>query len=166
MKSPTIGIEPPAPIVTAFLPHSSASAGARLVERRIVERQLRAPAKSAKLANSTVQSTGSRALHEGAERLADLLGVLLAHQTERHLRRRLAGDHGLGALAGVAADDAVDLGGRPRGDLLDQHPVLFAGRHLQADLPEELLGGQVEPGQVGLDVGRQFRARRHRSRGW
>ena len=67
------------------------------------------------------------------------------------------GDHGLGALPGIAADDAVDLGGRTRGDLLDHHPVLFAGRLLQPDLAEKLLGGEAETGKVGLDVRRQFR---------
>ena len=68
-----------------------------------------------------------------------------------------AGDHGLGALAGVAADDAVDVAGRARRDLLDQHAVLLARRHLQADLPEEFLRREVERLQVGLDVGRQLR---------
>src|SRR5690606_39225017 len=57
--------------------------------------------------------------HEGAEAVADLLRVLVADETERYLGGRLAGDHGLRALAGIAADDAVDLGGRTRRDLLD-----------------------------------------------
>ena len=97
-----------------------------------------------KLPNSTVQSTGSRASHEGAERGADFLRVLLADQAERDLRHRLAGNDGLGPLAGVAADDAVDLGGRARRDLLDQHAVLLARRRLQADLAEEFLRRQIE----------------------
>ena len=39
-----------------------------------------------------------------------------------------------------------------RGDLLDQHAVLLAGRDLEADRPEELLGRELELGEVGLDV--------------
>ena len=46
--------------------------------------------------------------HEFAEGVADFLRVLRADQPERDLRRGLAGDHGLGALAGIAADDAVE----------------------------------------------------------
>src|SRR6185503_17855609 len=93
--------------------------------------------------------------HEGAEGVADFLRVLFADQSERNLGGRLARDDGLGALAGIAADDAVYLGGRPRGDLLEKKPALLAGRLLEPDLAEKLLGREIERGELGLDVGRQ-----------
>ncbi len=43
-----------------------------------------------------------------------------------------------------------------RGDLLDQHAVLLTRRHFEADFGEEVLRREVEPLEIGLDVGRQF----------
>ena len=117
--------------------------GARLVERRIVERELQRR-RQAEIAELDLAVGRQARAHEGAEAVADFLGVLLADQAERDFRRGLPGDDGLGALAGIAADDAVDLGGRPRGDLLDQHAALLAGRRLQPDRPEEFLRREVE----------------------
>src|ERR1019366_7114084 len=93
---------------------------------------------------------------KGAEGVPDFGWVLLADQAERHLGRGMAGDDGLGALSGVAADDAIDLGGRPRGDLLDQQVALLPARRFQPDRPEELLWREIERLEVGLDVTRQF----------
>ena len=90
--------------------------------------------------------------HEGAERFADLVRVLLVDQAERDLRRCLGGDHRLEALAGVAADDAVELGGRPRPDQFQHRAALLAGRHRKADLAEEALGGLAERVPCLLDL--------------
>ena len=51
---------------------------------------------------------------ESAEGFEDPLGVLLADEPERDLGAGLGRQHGLRALAGVAADDPVHFAGRPR----------------------------------------------------
>ena len=66
--------------------------------------------------NSTEQSAGMRCAHESAESLADLGRVLLVDQAERYFRRGFRRDDRLEALAGIAARNAVELGGRPRPD--------------------------------------------------
>ena len=143
LKSATMGIEPPAPTATALWPHSSASTLRALLSAGIVERQLQRR-RQAEIAELDLAVGRQPRAHEGAEAVAHLLRVLLADQAERDLRRGLARDDGLGALAGIAADDAVDLGGRPRGDLLEHQAALLAGRDLEADLAEEFLRRQVE----------------------
>src|SRR5664280_1146860 len=50
------------------------------------------------------------------------------------------------AIAGVAADDAVDVAGRPRRDLLDQQAALLAGRKRKPDRLEKRIRRQVELG--------------------
>ena len=52
-------------------------------------------------------------LDEPAQSLADLRRVLAPDQTERQLGHRLGGKHRLGAGAGIAGIDAVDLGRGP-----------------------------------------------------
>ena len=89
--------------------------------------------------NSTEQSSGMRARTKALKVSRDLLRILVADEAEGDLAARLAGDHGLGALARIAADDAVHVAGRTRLDLLDQHAALLAGGMLQADLAEEFL---------------------------
>ena len=48
-----------------------------------------------------------------AELPLDRLGVLVGNQPEAELGAGLAGQHGLGAGAGVAAEDSVDVARRP-----------------------------------------------------
>ena len=83
-------------------------------------------------------------LDELPERGPDLLRILLVHEAERDLGRGLGGDHRLEALAGIAADNAVELGGRPRPDQFQHRAALLAGRDRQADRPEEGLGGLAQ----------------------
>src|SRR4249919_2902861 len=78
-----------------------------------------------------------------AECLLDLLRVLAFDQTERDLGGRFRRNHGFRALAGIAADDAVDVAGRTRGYLLDQQAILFAGGNREADWLQERLRRQV-----------------------
>ena len=156
LKSATIGIEPPAPTVTALLAPLLAPAPSRALSSAGLSNESCSGGARPKLANSTLQSAGIRARTKARKASRIFSGSCSPTRRNETLADRLAGDDGLGALAGIAADDAVDLGGRPRGDLLDQHAVLLAGRNLQPDLAEELLGRQVERGEVGLDVGRQF----------
>ena len=85
-----------------------------------------------------------RSRDEVAEGVADLVRVLLVDEAERDLGRRLGRDHRLEALAGIAAADAVELGGRPRPDQLQHRAALLAGRDRQADLAEEALGRLAE----------------------
>src|SRR5947209_4864925 len=94
--------------------------------------------------------------HERAERARDLFRILLAHQTERYLGPGRGRNYRLGALAGIAADDAVDVAGRAGGDLLDQHAILLAGRSFQADLAQKILRGEIEREKLRTDVGRQL----------
>ena len=142
LKSPTIGIEAPEPISTASLPHSSVSARRAAPSAGMPQSSAIAGA-PVWLMNSAVQSAGSRARTKARKAVADPVRVLIADQAERHLGRRFGRDHRLRALAGVAADDAVHVAGRPRRDLLDQQAVLLAGRHLQPDLAEEALRRRV-----------------------
>ena len=90
------------------------------------------------------------------ERGADLFRILRADQTEGDLGHRLRGDDGLRPLPGIAADHAVDLGGRAGGDLLDQQAILLARRRLEADLGKKILRREIKALEVGLDVGRQL----------
>jgi hypothetical protein len=53
-------------------------------------------------------------------------------------------DHRLGALAGIAADDAIDVASRPRGDLLDQQTAFLAGRNGKPDRLEKGVRRQIE----------------------
>src|SRR6266540_1279119 len=64
-----------------------------------------------------------------AESLADFRGILSLHQAERNFCGSFRRDHGLRTLAGIAADDNVDVAGRARGHLFDQETVLLAGRN-------------------------------------
>ena len=89
--------------------------------------------------NSALQSPGSRARDIVAERFADLVRHLAFHQSERNLGGSLRRDHRLGALAGIAADDAVDVAGRARRNLLDQEAILLAGGKRQPDRLQERL---------------------------
>jgi hypothetical protein len=102
------------------------------------------------------QRDWSAAANEIAEGRADFFRVLRPDQAERHLGHRLARDNGLRPFAGIAANDAVDLGGRPRRDLLDHHAVLLARRDFQSDLAEEFFRRQIEAREIGFDVGRQL----------
>ena len=60
LKSPTMGIEPPSPIASAFLPHSAASA-ARVLASAGLSKGRSVAAALAKLLNSTLASAGKRA---------------------------------------------------------------------------------------------------------
>ena len=87
--------------------------------------------------NSALQSAGQPRGDVVAKGLADLVGVLPLDQAERDLGRGFRRDHRLGALAGIAADDAVDVAGRARRDLLDQQAILLAGRNRKPDRLQE-----------------------------
>ena len=129
LKSPTIGIEPPEPMVTGLAAPfvRQRGLGARSSAGHVVGELDRARA--------LVRDELDRAIGRNAR----------AHERFEAPRRsspgpgrrrggtrswpRLAGDHGLRALARIAADDAVDVAGRARLDLLDQHAALLAGRN-------------------------------------
>ena len=59
---------------------------------------------------------------------------------------RLGGDDGLAAVAGIAAPDAVEVGGRPRPEPFQPAAAALAGRDGQADVAEE--AGLVEAERV------------------
>src|SRR5439155_26025385 len=91
-----------------------------------------------------------------AEGLLDLLRILAFDQTEGDLCGSLRRDHGFRALAGIAADDAVDVAGRTRGYLLDQQAILFAGRDREADWLQERLRREVEVLPLRQNIRRQI----------
>ena len=80
----------------------------------------------------------------GAHPLFDLVRVLVGDEPERDLRVRLGRDDRLLARPGVAAPDAVHLGGRPGADSLERRVPGFAprggGRRIAQ--PRRLVEGQ------------------------
>ena len=65
-------------------------------------------------------------------------------------------DHRLGALRSVAAEDTVDIAGRPREHLLDQKPIRLAGGNRQADRFEKGLRRKIERLPLRQNVRRQI----------
>ena len=90
LKSPTIGIEPPSPIASAFLPHSAASAERVLVSAGLSNGQL-GRRRAGEALELDLGVGGEPRAHEGVEGVADFLRVLRADQAERHLRGGLPG---------------------------------------------------------------------------
>ena len=79
-----------------------------------------------------------------AKGLSDLVRLLSLHQAERYLCGRFRRDHRLRTFTGVAANDAIDVASRPRGDLLYQQPPFFAGGNRKPDRLEKRIRRQVE----------------------
>ena len=156
LKSPTTGIEPPPPTRAGSIPHSSVSA-ARAPARYGPSKGSRVAPLPPWLVKVTRQSGGRWLVDEGPEIGADRFRILVADQPEGHLGRGLGRDHRLEALAGIAADDAVDLAGRPRPDLLQHRPPGLASRRRQPDRAEEFVGVEVERVPDRLDIGRNLR---------
>src|SRR6185503_8549654 len=88
----------------------------------------------------------------GAKRIADLVGIHVADEAERDLGAGLGRDHGLEALAGVAADHAIDLASWARPGLLENRARLLAGGDRQTDVAEE--GFVVETERLPTGHGR------------
>src|SRR5207244_13249612 len=91
-----------------------------------------------------------------ADGLLYRLRVLAVDQTEGELCGSFRRDHGFRALAGIAADDAVDVAGRTRGYLLDQQAILFAGGNREADWLQERLRREVQVLPLRQNVWRQI----------
>src|SRR5262249_50995177 len=126
--------------------------GPRLRQRRIVERKLDRRRKT-EVAKLDLAVRGQPRAHESAEGITDFLRVLFADEAERNLCAGLAWNDGFRALPRVAADDAIDLSGRTRGDHFDQHAVLLTRRLLQSDRTKEFRRRQIKSFKVGLDIG-------------
>ena len=156
LKSPTIGIEPPAPTVTAFLPHSSASALRALMSAGLSNGSCSARRRP-KLPNSTLQSAGSASRTKSRKASRIFSGFWSPTRRNDTFAEACAGNHGLGALAGIAADDAVDVAGRPRRDHARSACGPFRRPESSGRSGRGISPRQVERLQVGLDVGRQLR---------
>src|SRR5262245_32653236 len=65
---------------------------------------------------------------EAVQGSEDLVWLLTWNEPEGQLGDGLRWNHGLGARPAIAANDAVDLGGRPRPKLLEHAESSFAGR--------------------------------------
>jgi hypothetical protein len=75
----------------------------------------------------------------------DRLRVLIGDQAAGDLGRRLRGNHGLGAVARVAAPDAVDVEGRPRPGALQRGEAGLAALFAETDLAEKATRVEAEP---------------------
>ncbi len=95
-------------------------------------------------------------LDVGAEAFADLYRLLPADKAERNLGRGLRRDHRLEAAAGIAADDAVDLGRGTRPGEFEDRAALFARRDRKTDRAEEIFARASKLCPLCLDVGRRF----------
>src|SRR5580704_6252726 len=111
--------------------------GSRLAQRWIVERNIEGRS-TGEIAELDLAIARQARADEFAEVLANLFGILVPDQAERNLRHGFARNDGFCPLTRIAADDAVHLGGRARGNLLDQQAALLAGRDFQPDRAEEL----------------------------
>ena len=109
-----------------------------------------------KLLNSTLASAGSRSRTKSRKACADFFRVLIADEAERNFRRRLARDDRLRAFAGIAADHSVDLSRRTGRNLLDEHPILLAGRDFKSHLTKKLLRRQAKPGKLLFHLRGEF----------
>ena len=110
----TMGIERAAADHGRCLPHSASSAACRGLERRARWCRSRSPA-SRLHARRTTRAVSRQALVRRSDGSpARIFGSWSGHQAEGELGRGLRRDHGLGAGPAIAADNAVDLGGRPR----------------------------------------------------
>ena len=94
--------------------------------------------------NSAFTSGGRREVTKARKASSDPLGVLLADEPERDLGAGLGRQHGLGALAGVAADNPVHFAGRPRPQDFERRAVALARRRRQPDLAQERPAVEIE----------------------
>ena len=116
------------PTVYDFVAHYSGSRGRACTEGlHSIERDLERLDSSRNRRNPrTVRSARWRGRSCG-KLLRTSSGSWAADEVERDFGAGPAGDHGLGPLPGIAADDAVGLGRWPRRDLLEQDAALSAG---------------------------------------
>ena len=121
----TTGIDPPLPISSAGLPYSSASAAAPPGHEGL-STSTSMPGAAPKSREVRPCAPAAAVRHETLELFHHLVRVLVRHQPERDLRRRLRRDHRLAAGALIAAPDAVDVGGRPRPQPLQRRIAAFA----------------------------------------
>src|ERR1700730_1927730 len=92
--------------------------------------------------------------HEGGDGVLHLDRIMIADQAKRDLGRRLCRNDRLGALAGVTADDAVHVAGRPRPNLLEHAAASLSGRHGYAHVREKtpFIESQRRPLRLDLSV--------------
>ena len=81
---------------------------------------------------------------EGPKRLRDALRVLLADEPKRNLGAGLGRQDCLCACARVAADNSIDVAGRPRPELFERRAVALACRRRQPDVAQERDGVEIE----------------------
>jgi len=120
LKSPTIRDRAALPDRQRLLAPFGGERGARLGKRRIVETAARSRGSAGEARELDLASAGSRRAHEGVKGRADLLRVLRRRRGGRRPSPSPARGSPSSPLPGIAADYAVDLGGRAGGDLLDQ----------------------------------------------
>ena len=84
-----------------------------------------------------------------AELAVDGLGVLVGDEPEAQLGPGLAGEHGLGPGPGIAAEDAVDVAGRPGPLPLERRVAGLAVERRHAEVGLELGLGERQLGELG-----------------
>ncbi len=154
-KSPTIGIEPPMPIISGRLRPFVRQRVLRLVEQRRVVGKL--DRRRAAMADGTRRSSrpGASSAHRRGRRRGSLSGSCLPTRRKETLAEAFGGDDRLEALAGIAAADAVDLGGRARPDQFQHASGPFRRRDPRGRSRRGRSSGRLaEPLPGRLDLGR------------
>ncbi len=96
------------------------------------------------VAHLDIDSGRSQRLHMFLEQARDLLWVLVRHQPHRDLGPGPGRQHRLGALALIAAEDAVDVAGGASPDPLQRGVALLAEGGGDAELPAVVLLAEGE----------------------
>src|SRR6202047_4370128 len=87
---------------------------------------------------------GQPLLDKSPESFGDFVWILRSDEPERELCARLRRKHGFRPLAGISADDAVEVAGWPRPNHFENTAALFAGRNRQADFAEKVAFAEGE----------------------
>ena len=143
LNEPTIGIDPPLPTSAAGLPHSASSARrARRNAWFLVGSEM--AGLPAWLMNSAFTSGGSRDVTKDRNDWATRSGFCLPTSRNEILALALAGNTVFVPCARVAADNSIDVAGRPRPELFERRAVALARRRRQPDVAQERHGVEIE----------------------
>src|SRR5829696_1499890 len=139
LKYRTTGIEPPEPIITGSDANSSFSPAAAVAMKRL-------------FSGTVVAALPAWPPKRGRQ----LSRILPAHQSTGNFRGRFGGQHGLGALAGVAAVNSIDLESRPRPQLFQNRSALLAGGNGEPHRLQKSGLGKFQSPPLLLDFGRKL----------
>src|SRR5580700_1424443 len=99
---------------------------------------------------------GQPLLDKSPESFGDFVWILRSDEPEREFGARFRRKHGFRPLAGIAADDAVEVASWPRPNHFEDTPALFAGRDRQADFAQKVAPAKTQFAPVLGDILRQL----------